>query len=245
MLFSVVFASHHPCSCRASLPLPKFSAPCFSPLDFSSLWLTLNLQLSTFNRIFFCPSSPHLCALCVLCGENSLLFRSSLIPRHSPLTTKSFTIRTSETPLPQLLYNPHLQAPLGSAGNRGLITPLESALTRNSPATPLESALTKTGGGVLPGVHSRSSLLSFAGDSTWPMQRLSLRGLGGSSELRRLWDAAASDHLCEFARRGRPARASRIARCRVRASPARWSSLCRGVRTGKVRKLVTNRDSHL
>src|SRR6266581_1327835 len=146
MLFSVVFASHHPCSCRASLPLPKFSAPCFSPLDFSSLWLTLNLQLSTFNRIFFCPSSPHLCALCVLCGENSLLFRSSLIPRHSPLTTNSFTIRTYETPLPQPLYNPHLQAPLGSAGNKGLITPLESALTRNSPVSRLESALTKRWG---------------------------------------------------------------------------------------------------
>src|SRR6266581_3451027 len=96
MVFSVVFASHHPCSCRASLPLPKFSAPCFSPLDFSSLWLTLNLQLSSFNRIFFCPSSPHLCALCVLCGENSLLFRSSLIPRHSPLTYNSFRIRTYE-----------------------------------------------------------------------------------------------------------------------------------------------------
>ena len=160
-------------------------------------------------------------------------------------SSKSFTIRTSETPFPQLLYNPHLQAPLGSAGNRGLVTPLESALTRNSPATPLESPLTKTGGGVLPGVHSRSSLLSFAGDSTWPMQRLSLRGLGGSSELRRLWDAGASDHLCEFARRGRPARASRTARCRVRASPARWSILCRVVGTRKVRKLVTNRDSHL
>src|SRR6266571_1528589 len=150
MVFSVVFASHHPCSCRASLPLPKFSAPCFSPLDFSSLWLTLNLQLSSFNRIFFCPSSPHLCALCVLCGENSLLFRSSLIPRHSPLTTNSFTIRTYETPLPQLLYNPHLQAPLGSAGNKGLITPLESALTKNSPVSLLESALTKKWGGAYP-----------------------------------------------------------------------------------------------
>src|SRR6266571_3454542 len=45
-----------------------------------------------------------------------------------------------------VLYNPHLRAPLGSAGNKGLITPLESALTENSPATPLESALTKTGG---------------------------------------------------------------------------------------------------
>src|SRR6266581_627091 len=65
----------------------------------------------------------------------------------APLTSsKSFTIRTSETPLPQLLYNPHLQAPLGSAGNKGLITPLESALTKNSPVSLLESALTKRWG---------------------------------------------------------------------------------------------------
>src|SRR6266581_1883552 len=41
-------------------------------------------------------------------------------------SSKPFIIRTSKTPLPQLLYNPHLQAPLGSAGNKGLITPLES-----------------------------------------------------------------------------------------------------------------------
>ncbi len=106
----------------------------FQPLDSSSIALTLNLQsevtkisrskipggsgpeiparsgLSTFNRVSFpAPSSPHLCALCSLCGENSSSFRSSLIPRHSPLTTKSFTIRTSKTPLPQLLYNPHLR----------------------------------------------------------------------------------------------------------------------------------------
>ena len=93
-------------------------------LDFSSLGLILNLQLSTSNRVSF-PAS-HL----------SLSKRSS----------KSFTIRTSETPFPQLLYNPHLQAPLGSAGNKGLITPLESALTGNSPVTPLESALTKRWG---------------------------------------------------------------------------------------------------
>src|SRR6266568_1554090 len=67
-------------------------------------------------------------------------------------SSKSFTIRTSKTPLPQLLYNPHLPAPLGSAGNKGLITPLESALTRNSPVSRLESALTKkwgVGGSVL------------------------------------------------------------------------------------------------
>jgi len=49
-------------------------------------------QAAPFNRVFFLsPSSPHLCALC---GENSLPFRSSLIPRHSPLATNSFIIRT-------------------------------------------------------------------------------------------------------------------------------------------------------
>ncbi len=39
-----------------------------------------------------------------------------------------------------------LQAPLGSAGNKGLITPLESALTKNSPVTSLESALAERWG---------------------------------------------------------------------------------------------------
>src|SRR6266446_9102711 len=60
---------------------------------------------------------------------------------------KSFTIRRSQTPLPQPLYNPHLQTPLVCAGNKGLITPLESALTKNSPVTPLECAVPEKGGG--------------------------------------------------------------------------------------------------
>src|SRR6266705_3011535 len=132
---------------------PELLGELLGALDRSFLGVTLNLQLSTFNRVFFSPSSPHLCALCVRRlprpgrgGENSSSFRSSLIPRHSPLTTNSFIIRTSKTPLPQLLYNPHLQTPLGSAGNKGLITPLESALTRNSPVSRLESALAKRWG---------------------------------------------------------------------------------------------------
>src|SRR5216683_6708735 len=141
---------------------PELLGELVRALDRSFLGMTLNLQsevrrlsrpeiptrsgLSTSNRVSFpSPSSPHLCALCVRRlprpgrgGENSSSFRSSLIPRHSPLTTNSFTIRTSKTPLPQLLYNPHLQAPLGSAGNKGLITPLESALMKNSPVSLLE-----------------------------------------------------------------------------------------------------------
>jgi hypothetical protein len=86
-------------------------------------------------------------------------------------------IHISKTPLPQPLYNAHFRRPLGCVGNKGLtgtrihpqlfcnqhlrtllgsvantgvITLLESALTKNAPATPLESALTKNRGvGVL------------------------------------------------------------------------------------------------
>src|SRR5258708_16978379 len=86
----------------------------------------------------FSPAFPLFRCSCVLLYILCLLC--------SLITTKSFTIRTSETPLPQLLYNPHLQAPLGSAGNKGLITPLESALTKNYPASRLESALAERWG---------------------------------------------------------------------------------------------------
>ena len=82
-----------------------------------------------------------------------------------------FRIRRSRRPLPQILYNQHLQAslksedskgltgfkfllhllyfphlhgPLGCAGNKGFITPLKSTLTKNSLTTPLESALPRT-----------------------------------------------------------------------------------------------------
>jgi len=94
-------------------------------------------------------------------------------PIFSPPSPNPFRIRTSMTPFPQPLYNPHfrdplgsadskaltaavlrpqllyfphLQDPPGSAGNKGVIIPLESALTKNPPATPLESALTKNRG---------------------------------------------------------------------------------------------------
>ncbi len=82
-------------------------------------------------------------------------------------SSKSFTIRTSKTPLPQPLYNPHLRAPLGSAGNKGLINPLESALTKNSPVSRLESALTKSGGGGK--VLSSSSIPAFKHISIYPL----------------------------------------------------------------------------
>src|SRR6266496_171915 len=121
------------CLCHHRFPVPRDSSRAFASLSTFNFGLLTSFSptFQPFNRVsFLSPSSPHLCALCVLCGENSSSFRSSLIPRHSPLATNSFTIRTSKTPLPQLLYNPHLRAPLGSAGNKGLITPLESALTK-------------------------------------------------------------------------------------------------------------------
>ncbi len=202
-----------------------------SALGSSSLGLTFSFQLSTFNCVFF--SSPHLCALCVLCGENSSFFA----PHRS---SKSFTIRTSKTPLPQLLYNPHLQTPLGSAGNKGLITPLESALTKNSPATPLESALTKTGGvgsfrefildhpssrvpEIRPGFEGREGLQNFGGSRALE-HRIILANSPVSEDqhtLRVLRDVVfvRDQHDCQ--------------------------SFVVLSRTGKVRKLVTNRDSHL
>src|SRR5207245_9423743 len=133
-------------------------------------------------------------------------FRSYLIPRYPSLATNSVTIRTSATPLPQPLYNPHLQAPFGSAGNKGLITPLESALTKNSPVTSLESALTKTGG------------WGPSGSSLWIIPPLVCR---------------------RFDLANAKAQSSRVGRVfRTSAARGRWS-------TGKVRKLVTNRDSHV
>src|SRR6266567_4705567 len=137
------------CPCHHRFPVARNSSRAFASLSTFNFGLLTSFSstFQPFNRVsFLSPSSPHLCALGVLCGENSSSFCSSLIPRHSPLTTNSFIIRTSKTPLPQPLYNPHLRAPLGSAGNKGLITPLESALTGNSPVTSLESALTKNPG---------------------------------------------------------------------------------------------------
>ncbi len=128
--------------------IPPFPASSHNP--FKHLHLQLFLD-SDRNHVVICyliwrhqfghsPLHPRHCAARAFSFTSFTSFASLT-------SSKSFTIRTSMTPLPQLLYNPHLQAPLGSAGNKGLITPLESALTRNSPVTPVESALTKTGGG--------------------------------------------------------------------------------------------------
>src|SRR6266571_1821058 len=101
-------------------------------------------------------SSPH-------CSARALSF-TSFTSFASLTSSKPFRIRTSKTPLPQLLYNPHLQAPLGSAGNKGLITPLESALTKNSPVTPVESALTKRWGVGVRGIPVR---ILDSGEVSW------------------------------------------------------------------------------
>src|SRR5258708_36779060 len=49
--------------------------------------------------------------------------------------------------LSKLLCLQHLRDPLASVLSKGVITPVESALTENAPATPLESPPTKTPGG--------------------------------------------------------------------------------------------------
>src|SRR6266478_1939802 len=82
-------------------------------------------SLSTFNFGLLTSFSPTLTHTSEKSPASSKYCHTSKTPSRN-----SFIIRTSETPLPQVLYNPHLQAPLGSAGNKGLITPLESALTK-------------------------------------------------------------------------------------------------------------------
>ncbi len=121
---------------------PDFAGEFLGALDSSSLGLTLNLE-SEVRRL----SRPEIPTRSGLSTFNRVSFLSSHLSL-SPRSSKSFTIRTSETPLPQPLYNPHFQEPLVSVGNTGLITPLESALTEKSPVTSLESALTRTWGGV-------------------------------------------------------------------------------------------------
>src|SRR6266478_4836744 len=123
------------------------------PACFYNSFKHLHLQLfldSDRNHVVICSlilshQSGHSPLRSRHCAARAFSFTS--FTSFASLTSyKSFTIRTSETPLPQPLYNPHLRAPLGSAGNKGLITPLESALTKNSPVSLLESALTKRGG---------------------------------------------------------------------------------------------------
>jgi Flp pilus assembly protein TadD len=52
------------------------------------------------------------------------------VPRASQ-SHNPFIIRTYKAPLQQPVYHPHVQAYLGCVGNKGLVTPLESALTKN------------------------------------------------------------------------------------------------------------------
>src|SRR6266571_5462225 len=116
------------CLCHHRSPVARDSSRAFA-------------SLSTFNFGLLTSFSPTLSHTSEKSPASSKYCHTSKTP-----SRKSFTIRTSMPPLPQPLYNPHLRAPLGSAGNTGLITPLQSALTKNSPVSLLESALTKTGG---------------------------------------------------------------------------------------------------
>src|SRR5216684_4439651 len=116
------------CLCHHRSPVARDSSRAFA-------------SLSTFNFELLTSFSPTLSHTSEKSPASSKYCHTSKTPSRN-----YFTIRTSKTPLPQLLYNPHLQAPLGSAGNKRLISPLESALTKNSPVSRLESALAKRWG---------------------------------------------------------------------------------------------------
>src|SRR3989441_8335650 len=129
--------------------LRRLILPASSCNSFKHLHLQLFLD-SDRNHVVICylilrHQSGHSPLPSRRCAARAFSF-TSFTSFASLTSSKSFTIRTSKTPLAQLLYNPHLRAPLGSAGNKGLITPLESALTKNSPVTPVESALAERWG---------------------------------------------------------------------------------------------------
>src|SRR6266446_5269472 len=123
------------------------------PACFCNSFKHLHLQLfldSDRNHVVICyliqrHQSGHSPLPSRRCAARAFSF-TSFTSFTSLTSSKPFRIRTSKTPLAQLLYNPHLRAPLGSAGNKGLITPLESALTKNSPVSLLESALAERWG---------------------------------------------------------------------------------------------------
>src|SRR2546426_11842080 len=116
------------CLCHHRSPVARDSCRAFSSLSTSNFGLLTSFSPTLSHTSEKSPASSKYCHT------------------SKPPSRNSFTIRTSKTPLPQLLYNPHLRAPLGSAGNKGLITPVESALTKISPVTPVESALAESGG---------------------------------------------------------------------------------------------------
>src|SRR6266849_3128927 len=134
------------CPCHPRSPVARDSSRAFA-------------SLSTFNFGLLTSFSPTLSHTSEKSPASSKYCHTSKTPSRN-----SFTIRTSKTPLPQLLYNPHLQTPLGSAGSKGLITPLESALTKNSPVTPVESALTKRWG---VGVRATPVRILDSGEASW------------------------------------------------------------------------------
>jgi hypothetical protein len=94
--------------------------------------------------------------------------------------------------LRQVLYNLQLHDPLGTAENKRLITPVESALTKKSLATPLESALTKKVGG---GVHlltARHSSLTTSSCTQDSPQTLSSHALPHSFVHKGMWGGTPS-----------------------------------------------------
>src|SRR5260370_42368615 len=158
------------CLCHHRSPVARDSSRAFA-------------SLSTFNFELLSSFSPTLSHTSEKSPASSKYCHTSKTPSRN-----SFTIRTSKTPLPQPLYNPHLQAPLGSAGNTGLITPLESALTENSPVTPVESALTKRWGWGRVGRNIRSNESQYAigpaSFSTSAVSTMTMAPHGQSSNLK-------------------------------------------------------------
>jgi len=102
---------------------------------------------------------------------NSFVMRSSGLLLPQALCNLHFRIsfgsahskRLTATELSaQLFYPQHLRDPRRTAHSKGLITPLESALTKISPVTPLECAVPESGGGsIIVNLDARRTTLPY------------------------------------------------------------------------------------
>jgi hypothetical protein len=151
LIFSVTFLFS--CHCNPKIPL-QIAAAKFS-LTFDNSSITIHFR-------YWRRTSEGGSLVAVYSGGAPQLIH------HNP-----FRIRRSKRPLPQVLYNPHLQATLecvaskgltatdgrpqplhlqhlqaapGCVANTGLITSLDATLARITPVTPLDATLPKNRG---------------------------------------------------------------------------------------------------
>jgi hypothetical protein len=124
-----------------SLPMPARHAVLLTPLE-SALprWLLSYKQIATVS-----PLESALSRRSQLTENTATLSSLESSLREAPVSAENKRLTASDL-VTQTLYNQRLRKLPVCVGNKGLITPLQSALTKIVPASSLESALPKNWG---------------------------------------------------------------------------------------------------